>query len=219
LLAYLLHQAAPPSILLVGTCRSGEDGNVQLLTERIDSRTALQELALPDLYPEEVRQLAGAPPLLSGRDGAVLAAYCGGNPFYLLELLRALRADKVQGLLQADELRVHLPPTLWAAVRHRLRALSPPARRVIELAAVAGGAGLARGLGEPTPAAQHAATARHAAAAQMIDGLEETIRRRLLRETAGEVEFRHGLVRDILLADLSATRKRWLTRLAEAGTR
>jgi DNA-binding SARP family transcriptional activator len=207
LLAYLLHQPSRLPVLLIGTWQSGAGDNVELLAERLDSRTSLQEMELPALRPEEIREFVPSAAEWSAADCAAMAAYCGGNPFYLMELLHAVPAGSAGGRLHPADLWINLPPTLCAAVRHRLRRLNPPARQAIEFTAVAGGACLASRLMLPSTAAQ------------MLDGLEEAIRCRLLQETAGEVDFRHGFVREIVLGDLSTARKNWLAGVAQTNPR
>src|SRR5690606_835607 len=59
----------------------------------------------------------------------------GGNPFYLVSMLHALRAGEVEGHSPAD---LSLPDALRDAVRARLAHVPADARPVLDVAAVLG---------------------------------------------------------------------------------
>jgi DNA-binding SARP family transcriptional activator/tetratricopeptide (TPR) repeat protein len=131
----------------------------------------------------------------------VLSERTGGNPFFLREL--ALHAGK-------DE-AVALPDAVRDVVAVRAGRLPERARRLLELAAVAGpefDADLMRaGTGEPEET--------------VLDALDDALRAGLLRELPGteELAFVHALVRDALVGQLSAARRAYLhRRIADALT-
>jgi len=106
----------------------------------------------------------------------------GGNPLFVVECARAWRGG-------AD-----LPATVGALIGERLDLLPAPTRAVVAAAAV---------LDEPTAATLAAMTDR--LPARVIDDLQPAVRAGIVVETApGRFRFAHALVRDAVLAALSA---------------
>lgn len=127
----------------------------------------------------------------------------GGIPTYALAMAEAL-ADGVQ---EED----FFPPAVRVLAQERFLALPPDALAVLQLAAVAGTEAdydtLARGF--------------EGAEAQLVTALDVLLDRLLLEEVPGgadlRVRFEHPKVREAVLADISATRRRWLEgRIARA---
>jgi tetratricopeptide (TPR) repeat protein len=124
----------------------------------------------------------------------VLRERTGGNPFFVREL--AQHAGQGEA--------VALPDAVRDAVAARAGRLSERARRLLDLAAVAGSefdAELVRaGTGEPEET--------------VLDALDDALRAGLLRELPGteRLAFAHALVRDALVGQLSAARRASLHR-------
>jgi tetratricopeptide (TPR) repeat protein len=141
-----------------------------------------------------------------------LAAVTEGNPFFSDEVVRLLVSQGTVG----PGARLPLPDGVRDAIRRRLQPLSPPAREALEVAAVAG-----RGF--------RVATIERAAGvprAEVLERLDEALALHLLAEApsqAGSFRFAHGLIRETLYNDLTATRRARLhgavgTALERAGT-
>jgi hypothetical protein len=165
---------------------------------------------LRPLAPEDVAALVeahlGAPagPLLSS-----IAARAGGNPLWLVELLRSLSAEgwlrKERGTVEAtaDE----LPATLRDLVLRRLRYLPPATPEVLQLAAV---------LGESVSVHDLAAVPGRVPR-EVVADLAEAFRARLLGEREEGLVFRHQLVQQAIYEHLPSPLRRAMHRDA-AGT-
>jgi DNA-binding CsgD family transcriptional regulator len=124
----------------------------------------------------------------------------GGNPLYIQELASALVRD---GLIeQSDgtaELRGNipgLPESLSATIKRRLGFLGPDTRGVLRMAAL---------LGTEFDVHQIALVLGRSAAS-MAGSLEEAHAAGVLAETdGGRIAFRHGLIRQALVDELSAS--------------
>jgi tetratricopeptide (TPR) repeat protein len=117
-----------------------------------------------------------------------------GNPFFVIETLQWLTAARAGPDSRQDTVAV--PPGVQELLRQRLELLPPPARRVLELAAVVGRdfdlAALAAVLGEP-PAA-------------ILDGLAPALAAGIVREASGALRhyaFAHALMRETLYERLA----------------
>lgn len=149
-------------LLIVGSVREGETVSASEARESslVDTLDAMQRegtLTLLPVRPLEgsaparlCAEVLGAPPLV-GRDPDSLQSVldkAAGNPYYLLEMLRQLRADGAlaetpEGVrlttpkgsaLEAER----LPDTLQRLVARRLKGLTGAERDLLELAAIAG---------------------------------------------------------------------------------
>ncbi|GGO93267.1 BTAD domain-containing putative transcriptional regulator [Wenjunlia tyrosinilytica] len=191
-----------PSLLVCAVDRFGAPGAAELLAA-LDHRGA-EHLELQPLTAEDVRDLlrsnadadaaAGHP----AEEAAALHHLTGGNPFLLTELLRLPAARRTGPHLS-------LPGAVRAAVRDRLHALAPRARRVLETAAVAG---------EDLDVAVLAATTSLPGSA-VLACLEAAAESGLVVRSAdwtprgpGTYRFPCELVRQALRADLKAPRVR-----------
>jgi tetratricopeptide (TPR) repeat protein len=121
-----------------------------------------------------------------------------GNPFYSDEVVRLLVA---QGRIdQPLGERVPLPDGVRDAIRRRLLPLRPVVREALEVAAVEG-----RDF--------HITTVERAAGidrADLLERLDEALAVQLLEDApgpAGSFRFAHGLIRETLYGDLTATRR------------
>lgn len=202
-LAYLTHHEQPHPLLIVAAFRDEEPGRFSGLTAAPSRQGLLTSMALHGLSESAVQQLlrhlaAGALPdeTRAGR----LRQVTGGNPFFLLEMLRAQPA--ATGPIAGDELLV--PESVSLVVQSRLQQLSGIARQMMESAAVLGHRftfdEVSRTAGRPQNEA--------------VEGLDEAVADQLLREEAGGYHFRHGIVREVIYQALTVHRRRLLHRRA-----
>lgn len=165
----------------------------------------------PAQVAELVERLLGARP---DRDLLRLVTGAAGNPLYVTELVAALSRER--RILVADgaaryaapavtnddapgktseKQREHLPGTLAEIILRRLDFLPRPARTTLQLAAALGAglnvAELAVILGKSP--------------VELYSVIEEAVRAGLLVDSAGELMFRHDLIRQALSESLPAT--------------
>lgn len=154
--------------------------------------------------------------LLSGSPGGRLFsqrlhAATQGNPFFLLETLRHLFAQRLLvaeasgwstpfDRLTQDYAELPVPPSVRAAVQARVRALGAPVQRLLELASLCSGDVDASLLAGASALDEEAVIAAldHAQAAQLV------------RASGAGWRFVHDLVRQSLLEGISAARQRLL---------
>jgi len=198
-------------VLLVGTARPEEmavdDGRSAILdTLSRDTTCALR--ALGPLSRDETTQLFRA--LLAPRNEEPSALLLErtwrlseGNPFVVVECAQAARGGKAAGL----ENPVELPNQVRVLTAQGFARLSDRAVRLVDVAAVVG-----RDF--------HAAVLRHATGlteSEVADGVEELVRRHILREMNGRFDFRHDRIREVGYTRLLAPRRALLHRqVAEA---
>jgi hypothetical protein len=187
------------ALLLLGAARDAELGPGHPLTAALaDIRRdrPVVRVALHGLDEAAVATVVGG---LTGTRPDPAAAHVlrertGGNPFFVREL--AQHSGKGEA--------VALPDAVRDVVAARAGRLPERARRLIELAAVAGSefdAELVRaGTGAPEET--------------VLDALDDALQAGLLRELQGteRLAFAHALVRDALVGQLSAARRTYLHR-------
>ncbi len=123
-------------------------------------------------------------------------AATGGNPFFLIEVLR--RADPAR--LAGDE-PLAAPPSLHDALMARLMRLDESTRRLLELASLSGDRFDADELVEGTALT----------ALERVQSVEQALAHQVLqRADDGRLRFRHQLLADALAAHLSPERRRLL---------
>jgi DNA-binding CsgD family transcriptional regulator/tetratricopeptide (TPR) repeat protein len=159
----------------------------------------VQRLALAPFGRAETEQLVTAVLGAPAEDGLVgrLLARCGGNPYFIEQL--------------ASTGGHRLPASLRDLLLDRVEPLSGPARRVVQLAAVAGETG------EPVPHPLLAAVAGLTERA-LLAAVRSAVDAGVLATTVdGGYEVRPGLLREAVLAELlPAERTRAHRRCAEA---
>jgi DNA-binding CsgD family transcriptional regulator len=193
---------ASTSSALAFALRRLEDGSVRLLLARRAEPTRLERGLGGSVERLRVAPLSvGAlHRLLHDRLGRAFARQTllrihersGGNPFFALELARAIDAD-VDPL---DPLPV--PQTLEELVRARLAGLPGPTREALALAAA---------LGTPSESLLE----RVGVAA---DVLEPAVEARVIERERGTIRFTHPLLSSVLYKDLGARRREVHGRLA-----
>jgi DNA-binding SARP family transcriptional activator len=154
-------------------------------------RIRLDGLAAGDVTTLLGRHVGGAGPEL----GAVVAERTGGNPLFVIEFGRLLRAAGVTDPERAA--RVPAPDGVADVLRVRLGGLPEPARELLAVAAVAG-----RDIDPALIAAASGATA-----ADVLDALDTADAAGLVRAADGRGTFAHALVRETLYGDLAAARR------------
>lgn len=202
-LAGLPRQLAGSHVCLLATCRAADAGRLADVKRAFARPGLLAEAPLSRLSVEAVaRMLAHLPqrpadlPQLAGR----LHHATGGNPFFVLETLRALLED---GRLADPPDQLPLAPTVQAAIQRRLERLSPLGRQILEAAAVLA-PDLVFELLLPTAGRSDLETAQ---------GLDELTGRQLLVD-GGPLRFIHDLVRQVAYDAISPWRRRILHRRA-----
>jgi hypothetical protein len=192
LLGELMHPPAAPPLLLVATVRAGDEP--ALLPGGLGA-LEVRRVRLEALSRDESRELVR----LLGGSGDAIADEARGHPLFLHELVRHQA--------QAGAQPVRLDEALWA----RIAQLEPPARRLLEVVALAGA---------PLPFAV-------AAEAGQLDGAALARWTGLLRVAnllrsggtrgADTVEPYHDRVREAVLAHLDGEARRELHRRLAAA--
>jgi DNA-binding SARP family transcriptional activator len=201
LLAFIGSTALNIPLLIVGTYRDTEVGaNDPLgtaLTELTRTSDCLQ-LVLTGLTSDDtahfVELAAGVAPM-SALAGAIHEA-TAGNPLFVTELVRLLRAESRLSELERGE-RLTLPRGVDQVIARRLGQLSDPCRRALTVAAVIGNE-------IDTALLQKAAGLD---GDELLAAIEEAEAARVVEESAirrGLVSFSHDLVRQALYSELGA---------------
>nr|BBH94307.1 hypothetical protein KTA_25060 [Thermogemmatispora argillosa] len=142
-----------------------------LTSEQIRTLLAKTEVALPEALREEIVERAG------------------GNPFFALELVRGLQELQQQGHSPAG---IALPDTVHASLLARLDRLPLPARRLLQIASVAGQSA-SRSLLQAIFLQEEGLTSE-----DFEEALNDLLLRELLvAEPAETLTFSHNLVRDV----------------------
>jgi tetratricopeptide (TPR) repeat protein len=211
LLRHLVRNLLDVPVLVVGTYRDTDLDRSHPLAELLPDlrrETGVERILLKGLTNEGVEAFvvsAGGQDLEEqGRElAAAVHAETDGNPFFVGEVLRHLsesgaiyrREGRWTSDLAADQLGI--PEGIREVVGRRVSALSETANRVLSLASVAGAAfdpdvvGVAGGIGED----------------ELLDALDEAVRRGLVVEAGSGYRFSHALVRSVLYDEQSAARR------------
>lgn len=203
LLRRIVEDVTTRPLLVVAAGREGEpaglasSGALQVLQVGRLSQTALAEIA-----ECVIGRGARRPELL-----ALLERESEGNPFFLVEVLRAL-AEKAGGFERIGE--APLPEKVFAEgiqgrIREQLRAVPREARELLRLAAVVG------------RRIDRSLLATLAPQVDLDDGLSRCIEASILERRDDELRFRHDRLREGVLATLTGDEKERLhARVAEA---
>ncbi len=208
-LTYLLTdqriQAGRPQLLVVAALRSGEaDDGAKLDAWRsgLAYSGQLVEVALGPLSEKATLMLAGqvAERSVDPRAGAALYRETEGHPLFVIETVRAGLGQR-NGAGGAEPAAYALPDRVRQVLETRLAQLSPPARGVIEAAAVIGRAFTYEVLRHATDPGED----------ELIHCLDEAWRRRIIREQGeADYDFSHDKLRQVAYEGLSRARRRHL---------
>ncbi len=209
-LAYVVRRLPDRCLAIVLLARSDDPGARRLAPlRRAAARVeSLVELRLAPLSADGVRRLVAAGPL--GDDGGDLAtqlmARSGGNPAIVASYLGRIRHGDLAG---GGALLEGVPGDLADLVRARIEEASPPARQVLDAAAI---------IGQPfEPDLVRAVSGR--SSEEVATALDELVARGLLRASASDASYDvdHETTRDVVVAAIGPGRGRLLhRRVAEA---
>ncbi len=206
-LVYLARELGGSRSLVVGTYRSEEADAVCGLRGGLARLGLLADLRLALLDEAAVLQMLQH--LYGDERNAIVVAdrlhrTTGGNPFFLMETLRALieASEKLEDLAGVEDLPISA--TVRETVIVRLGRLSPVARQVLEAGAILG------------PAFRSEIVCRTAGRgeAEVLDGLDELLERQVLEEQDIGYQFNHEIIRAVVHGELSYGRRRLLHRRA-----
>jgi len=221
--AYLGRKLHGSQLLVLGTFQSEEASAVSGLRHGLARQGILSELRLERLDQSAILQLLrslGDPVPSDEASARQLYRASGGNPFFLLETLRAfLESDpenvepraleKLAGLSAADIRDASGPalptPTgIQTAVEARVERLSAQARQILEAGSVL----------SQTFAFDLVRWTAGRGELETVDGLDELVTRHLLREEGGGYRFDHQIIQAVIYWGLSRQRGRLLHRRA-----
>jgi len=184
------------------------------VVEQLVSQGA-RRITLEPLTPVAVAELA-SDVMQATPDQALLelATDAAGNPFFLVELLRGLREERLVRIEDgaAQLLEARLPKRVAAGMRHRLARLSESARQLAVAAASLGRTFTVRDL----------ASMLGVPAASLLTPVEQLIEAGVFAERADRLGFRHDIIREAVRDSTTASARRALDRqavdvLLEAG--
>ena len=204
-LTIVAKMAAELPVLLLLTVRPDEaPAEVSSLLAVIDRASHAREWLLAPLSVAETASLAaglaGSAELPPAGFSERVHLITDGNPLFIEEVVRAVVVD---GAFPdpADVDRVPVPRSVQAAVWARSRSLTPPARRLLQVAAVAGRVADVNVMAEVAGIDEDT----------LIGLLRELLATALvLEESADRIVFAHELTRRAVLADLLARERRTL---------
>ena len=196
-LGYTVRRLSGPVAVLIAH-RTGEPGGADHRWAQPPDPQALTRLTLGPMSPDEVHDM------LAARSGQTpsrpalerIDTLAGGNPFYALELARAIEADPAGGL---DS----LPPTLAGLIRQLLGDPDPAAASALLTAAVAF---------EPT--VDLLAAAEERSPADVVEILQPLERRGVLALDGTRIRFTHPLIPGFVTETDPALTRRAHRRLA-----
>ncbi len=197
LLAFLAHELRGAALLLV--CAHG-DGGGDLAPAILDVLAAWgREGLVVSLAGLPERHIARFVQLRSGVEASATMASAlhrqtGGNPFFLDELVRVLRAD---GSFDASTVRLgRVPGRIQEAIERRMAPLSSRCRAALETASVLG----------LECSVRHLAVVAGVAPAAVLSDLSDAVTGEIVTVGNGptpRVQFRHALFREALYQGLS----------------
>ena len=225
LLRHLVTSAIPMSVLVIGTFRESDLSRAHpLIGALADLRRepSVDRLDLLGLEEIEIIDLLGAAAGHDVADQGVALAHAlrretGGNPFFLVEVIRHLAAagsfvqdDAGRWVLSTDLDDLGLPSSVREVVAHRVARLGEPTEQALSFAAVIG-----REFDLEVLAAL-----LETGEGQLLDLLEGATVAGLIAESehrVGRYRFLHALIQHTLYQDLSTARRQLAHRkVAEA---
>jgi tetratricopeptide (TPR) repeat protein len=206
LLAFLAGEVGDAGLVVVGTYRDGEVTAGRPLADTLGAlarEPVVERIALGGLDRTDVARLIGR--TIGGRPAeplvAAVADRCGGNPFFITELLRLLQSEHQMAAPDATAAARHdIPVGVRDVLRARLARLPAQTSTFLMVAAVAG-RGFDLDLIEAVTGLDDEA-ALDAAEAAVLAGLVLEDDR-----AAGRYRFAHALVRETIYEDISRARR------------
>jgi DNA-binding CsgD family transcriptional regulator len=212
LLAYVGRMLSELPVAIVVTYREEETGLTHPLTHalaEIDRRADVRWLNLDNLQTGEVgelvRELAG--PDVPSRLIDAIEAQTGGNPFFVVEVVRALRAEWDD--LSTAPTEIAIPEGVRNAVGLRLGRLAADTRRMLTVAAAFEGPFAVPELQAITGFEED----------RLLASIDDALQAAAIRPTepADHYEFAHALVRNAIYDELSPSRRARLHRRIAAA--
>lgn len=202
LLSFACRRLASHPVLIVGSLRQEELADAPILrrvVEELDRKPGFAEIALEPLSRADTENLVA----VLSRTGTMASRVVElakevwdlsrGNPFVIVEIMRASEL----GQMSQATARLALPERVRGMVARRLDRLDDRGRRLVAVAAVIG-----RRCDVPLLAASSGLAEYEAA-----DGVEELVRRRILHEVEGGLEFAHDHIQQVAYQSLIASRR------------
>jgi len=206
LLRFLPRRLEGHRVLLVATARPEETPDDPVRRAALDTLYRDQTYVSRTLRPlprDETMLLFRA--LMTSRDYALSTELAErmwrlseGNPFVVVECARAVRERGAAG----HDASLNLPDQVRVLTARCFAELSGRAARLADVAAVIGRDFDAAVLGHASGLAE----------SEVADGVEELVRRRILREIDGRFDFGHDRMREVAYARLSEPRRTLLHR-------
>lgn len=211
LLRYLVGAEVTMRLLLLGTFRGSELGDSSVLRDALAAlhKEKVERLDLGGLEENDVVTLVESRAVDGPHDDAVelarhLRRETGGNPFFVLEILRH-RVEEGSpprlapgGLAASRSDRLVMPQSLQEVVTQRAARLGEPARRLLRLAAVVGRDFDVELLCEVTGAVED----------EVVEALDRASAAALLAEVGpGRYSFAHAVIQYTLYDSLSSSRR------------
>lgn len=205
-LVFLARRLKDAPMLILGTCRSEEAELLRSMRHshaRLGSFLELQlqgfDFQATEMFFQVASGKAKSDPLTVKR----LQEITGGNPFFLLELLRSQAIDRLHDP-DFDWATARLPETILQALDIRLKRLDPHTYQVLETCAV---------LGKDLEFDLIRRIAGRSAM-ETIESLDELQRTQILWEQNGLYRFSHGVMRAFVYQSMSTWRRRLLHKRA-----
>jgi DNA-binding CsgD family transcriptional regulator len=211
-LVHLARSLADAPLLVVAAYRTVEldravsltEALAELSREGVDARIVLGPLSHADITM--LVEQAGASPLPAAIDA--LYRKTEGNPFFVVELLRHLQAERASpASLLAGLDGLSLPAGVRQVIAKRLARLSASANRLLEACAI---------LGDGVSFEILAAVC-DSAYDNLLDALDEAVDAGMLREEGEGYHLSHALIRQTISSGLLAPRSRRLYSRAVAA--
>ncbi|XZE56294.1 protein kinase domain-containing protein [Planctomycetaceae bacterium SH139] len=214
----LAPESGCPPIALLGTGRSGYT-SLKTFCERMETQSLIETVNLELFSRDETTQLlalrlGALAPSISNELVDSIDNLCQGNPFFISETIREWYSRGLVVRTQDGWQRVHksldddssVPSTVRTALRTRLTELSEPSQLLVPAAAVLGREVNLDLLSKVVPDVTET---------QLLDAADELLEKRIFVETASasRMAFTHDLLRELILAELSASRQRSYHRL------
>lgn len=217
-------QVSPPQHPELVLACNGRSGYEQLTTflSRAESRFQAAVIELDLFGPAETRQMLSLrlgclPGQIDDELVATIDSLCHGNPFFISETVREwyargmiVRAPEGWKTVRKSEDDSSLPTSVRSALRGRVSELSETAQTLVPVAAA---------IGRVVDLDLLTAVVPDVSEVDLLDGVDELLTKRILVETntASRLEFSHDLMRELVLAELTGSRRRAIhRRIADA---